>query len=130
MRKICIIDDDNMYQVIVTRQIAKIDPNVAIVSYRNGAEALEGLKNIFAENAKMCDVIFLDINMPVMDGWEFLSNIETSFPEIGTTVDIYVVSTSLDARDKDRALANKNVKKYISKPIPTDILQKIVSGNY
>lgn len=128
MKKICIIDDDEMYQFIVKRHIAKVYPEAELISYKNGAEAIEGFKALSATGAPQCDIIFLDVNMPVMDGWQFLSALGEMFPEMGKAVDIYVVSTSLDARDKEKALADKNVKGYISKPIPADKLSQIIAG--
>ncbi len=129
MRKICIIDDDEMYQFIIKRQILKLCPEAKLISYKHGAEAIEALKARAAEGFPPCDVILLDINMPVMDGWEFLSAGEATLGEMGKMVDIYVVSTSVDTRDKEKALANKNVKEYISKPIPPDKLLQILQGS-
>ena len=128
MKKICIIDDDQMYQAILKRQINKLNPDTTLLPYKNGADAIEGFKALLAAELPLCDVILLDINMPVMDGWQFLSAVDAIYPGIGKTVDIYVVSTSLDARDKEKALADKNVKEYIPKPIPPDKLLQIVSG--
>lgn len=129
MRKICVIDDDPMYQVIIKRLIMKIDGDTVLSSYKHGADAIESFKTILAENSALCDVILLDINMPVMDGWQFLKALEDILPGIGSEIDIYVVSTSLDARDRERAMADKNVKDYIFKPIPQDRLMKIVLGD-
>lgn len=128
MRKICVIDDDHMYQVIIKRLIMKIDADAKLMTFKNGADALDGFKTLLANDPLLCDVILLDINMPLMDGWQFLHAIENILPGIGNSIDIYVVSTSLDGRDKEKALADKNVKGYISKPIPTEILTRIVLG--
>ena len=117
-----------MYQVIIKRLIMKIDPAIVLMPFKHGADALDGLQKLAADNSPLCDVILLDINMPVMDGWQFLSAVESIRPGIGSDVDIYVVSTSLDGRDKERALADKNVKGYIFKPIPIDRLTQIVLG--
>jgi CheY-like chemotaxis protein len=117
-----------MYQFIIKRHVAKACPDAELISYKNGVEAIEGFKTLIT-GAALFDVILLDINMPIMDGWQFLSVLEEAFPEIGKKVDIYVVSTSLDIRDKERALADKNVKEYISKPIPTEKLLQILSGS-
>ncbi len=128
MRRICIIDDDEMYQYIITRQIVKLCPEAKVISYRHGTEAIEALKALATGDFLPWDVILLDINMPVMDGWQFLGILEAMVSEIGKMVDIYVVSTSVDTRDTEKALADKNVKAYISKPIPADKLLQIIQG--
>ena len=73
------------------------------------------------------DVIFLDINMPIMDGWEFLEEYLRLKPRIGKKIVIYVVSSSIDMRDLDRARSISEVSDYIIKPISNKRLVSIFS---
>src|SRR6185295_17510751 len=78
---VLLIDDDSIFNMISTKiiQVAKFAPKVN--SYLDGTAALEELKHIIKTNPnEFPDVIFLDINMPEMDGWEFLDEFK-KFPE-------------------------------------------------
>lgn len=126
MRTVFIVDDDNMYLMILKRRIEKMDSDVVIESYLNGLAASEELQKRITENKPLPDVILLDINMPVMDGWQFLKKVSTDFPQALNQIKTYIVSTSLEDRDRERALNDKHVTEYISKPIPPEKLKEII----
>jgi CheY-like chemotaxis protein len=126
MKKIFIVDDDEMYQLILRRNLIKLCPELTVKSFGHGGEAINELKNIIAAGDPLPDVILLDINMPVMDGWQFLKSIEPTLEGRIMETKIYVVSTSLDARDKEKAQGNVLVTEYISKPIPATKLREIL----
>lgn len=116
-----------MYQLILKHLLLKANPNIEIEQYKNGAVALDEFERIKRGHGVLPDIVFLDINMPVIDGWQFLERIELVMPGLGAMVNIYMISTSLDARDKDKALANKNIKEYIYKPATMEQLEEIVA---
>lgn len=126
MKKIFIIDDDKMYLMILRRRIEKISGSITIESYMNGLAAIEELSRLIAEKKDLPGVIFLDINMPVMDGWQFIERIENELSELLMNTKIYMVSTSLEERDIERASSNKSISEYIYKPISPDKLAEII----
>jgi len=128
VKKVCIIDDDRMYQMILQKYFLKVDSGIQLMSFLNGLEAVRGLEKVAAEGQPLCDLVLLDINMPVMDGWQFLEKIDEIIPDFGKRVDVYVLSSSLDDRDKTRALANKHVKDYIYKPISPEKIREITGA--
>jgi response regulator RpfG family c-di-GMP phosphodiesterase len=65
--------------------------------------------------------------MPKITGWQFLDAFELFDPSLKERLNIYVLSSSIDRRDKDRAARNKNVLDYIEKPLSTSILEKLLS---
>ena len=76
MRKIdeiCIIDDDTITVFGIRKMLGLVVDCEHIVSYANGKLALEGIKAMYEKTRRVPSVIFLDINMPVMDGWQFLA---------------------------------------------------------
>jgi CheY-like chemotaxis protein len=72
-------------------------------------------------------IILLDLNMPIMSGWEFLERFEELDEIIKKQVKIYILSSSVDPRDKERAGKNKDVEDYIVKPLTKEIVLEITS---
>lgn len=127
-KRIFIIDDDEIFQFMIKKNLKLIDKNINIESFPDGAEAVTALSQKFADSEKFPDIIFLDINMPVMDGWEFLEaykNVCTNFPK---NVVIYIISSSKDPEDIDKAKKFTDLSGYIVKPITISQLQKVVEG--
>ena len=125
MKKIFIIDDDDMYQMILKRVVKKAGPDIETESFWNGALAIDALSSLIANNKRFPDAIFVDINMPVSDGWQFLEELELLRPGVGAEIKLYMMSTSLDINDKEKALGNKNITDYFSKPITLPTLQQV-----
>lgn len=117
---VCVIDDDPIYTFAIKRLLKRNNICNEYVVYKNGQDAIEGLTNN-PENVP--DLILLDINMPIMDGWKFLD----AYKEIRLvkTTTIYITSSSINNVDLNKANANCLVSGYISKPMSTEKLLKI-----
>lgn len=127
----CIIDDDKIYVNLVRKiiEIKKLSKNLII--FKNGREALEYFqKNLssFSEDS-LPEIIFLDLNMPVMDGWEFLNEFIKIKNELSKKIQLYVVSSSIDPRDLERAKSFNMVTDYLIKPIELKKFEKIFTRN-
>ena len=124
---ICIIDDDEVYQFTVTKNIQSQQLAKKILVFSDGEEALNFLCANIGDNNAVPDVIFLDINMPIMVGWQFLEEYIRLKPRIGKKVTLYMVSSSVDPADTQRAKQIEEVSDYIIKPITPDQLKVIVN---
>lgn len=125
---IWIVDDDFIYQTIVKKIIQKTDVFSAHSSFSNGKEAINTLKNTLEENKLyLPDIILLDINMPVMDGWEFMEEIKKIDYNINNQIKIYIVSSSIAIEDKNKSKSYTDIVGYIPKPITVKDLLAIVS---
>lgn len=110
-RQILLIDDDPVINFIHTRVVQSTYPNISIIVFENGLKAFEYIRN----NPKYSYLVFLDLNMPVMNGWEFLEAI--AIESLNVKIQLHILTSSLDSADKIRANQNKMVRSYITKPL-------------
>ncbi|MDD2822335.1 MAG: response regulator, partial [Flavobacterium sp.] len=114
---IWVVDDDAIYQVIINKIIKRSEMFSASSSFKNGKEAVSALHKIIENTELIPDIILLDINMPVMDGWEFMEEIKTIKSQIDKKIIIYIVSSSIAVEDKNKSKEFKDVFAFISKPV-------------
>jgi len=129
MKKIevaCVIDDDKVFTYVVSRQMKGIDFCEELLVYQNGLEAINSLKPALDSPAGFPDVILLDLNMPVMDGWQFLDEFRKFKPSKKVT--IYIVSSSINVEDQVRASSYQEVSRFYVKPIKKDNLFEIMEA--
>ncbi|MBP9792409.1 MAG: response regulator [Flavobacterium sp.] len=119
--------DDNVIDQLVTSKLLKkiLDiPEINIVN--NGKEGIQWLTNFHNLIDKQL-IILLDIRMPEMDGFEFLLEYEKLPEETKKRTQIYMLSSTLDHNDIQKAKNNKHVKKLLSKPFPIQKFKKIIT---
>jgi CheY-like chemotaxis protein len=114
---ICLIDDDQIFQFTVRKMIEWINIEYKFCFFSNGAEAIQYFQQHSSTTEALPDVIFLDINMPVMDGWEFLRAFGAIKDRMIKPVTIYMMSSSVDETDIHKAKEFPMVNKYINKPV-------------
>ncbi|WP_179336905.1 response regulator [Winogradskyella ludwigii] len=120
----CIIDDDPIFIFGAKRMMELSNFCKSFMVFKNGQEAINQLKPIMLNGKDIPDIILLDINMPIMDGWEFLD--EFIKIEAHKSITIYIVSSSIDPVDLNRAKRYKNISNYIIKPISIETLKGIL----
>lgn len=123
---IMLIDDnphDNFYHERVIRNGGYSD-NVVIKE--SGLDALEYLVNVEDKNYSRPTIIFLDINMPKMNGWEFLAAYEKLKPDLKSTYVMVMLTTSDSPDDMEQAEEIKTVSGFKTKPLSPDLLEKIL----
>ena len=126
---ICIIDDDPIYQIITKKIIKKTETKKEIISFSNGAEAIEAFVSNVHKPDALPNIILLDIDMPVMDGWDFMASFERIKPMISKKIVIYIVSSSIADSDKEKAKTFEGISGYFSKPLTLENFLKIEKAN-
>ncbi|MBP2831313.1 response regulator [Aquimarina sp. U1-2] len=128
IESVCIIDDDSMYISLLSKIIKLKQLSETIIVFNNGREAM----NFFQESITTSSipgvpqVIFLDLNMPIMDGWEFLNEFSKIKHQFDEKINLYVVSSSIDERDIKRVKSIAWVSNYLVKPITIDNLERLL----
>lgn len=120
----CIIDDDEIYLFSIKKVIEVNKLSEKVLEFRNGQEALDFFSTC-SDHTNLPDVILLDINMPVMNGWEFIEEFKKLKPAIDKNIMLYVVSSSVDRTDVDKARSLSNVHDYLIKPMTASQLKSI-----
>ncbi|MBN8568792.1 MAG: response regulator [Ignavibacteria bacterium] len=118
-----VVDDDPMNNKICQFIIKQVHDSANVKVFTQGEAALSYITNEYSKqkNTKAA-VLFLDLNMPVMTGWEFLERYKELDSEIQNNFKIYILSSSVDERDKERAAREPVIKGFISKPISKEII--------
>ncbi|MBI5916532.1 MAG: response regulator [Bacteroidetes bacterium] len=118
-----IVDDDKLVNMFCSMLIKKVFSQADVKTFEfpeSGLEYIETAQSIV--EAETPTVLFLDINMPTMTGWEFLDCFEQLDGKVKNRIKIYMLSSSVDERDKERAAANQYVKAYLTKPLSREML--------
>lgn len=122
---VLLIDDNDIDNFINERMITTNHFSEKVIVKTSAEAALSYLREIQDFEEQLPRVIFLDLNMPVMDGFGFLNEFE-SFPEkVKKTSHIIVLSSSMSPEDINRASVNPLVKKYLNKPLNERYLDAI-----
>lgn len=119
--KVLIIDDDPILVFLLKKMVANSGLHENPITFENGQLALDFLIQDVDPDHRY--IIFLDINMPVLDGWMFLRQItEVGGPE---QFHIYMVSSSTDQTDVKRAMSSPYTRDYLIKPITSEKIERI-----
>ncbi len=124
IKTLYVIDDDKIYHFLFKNLLKQNSIDVATFFFPNGMEALEHIKN--ADKDNLPDLILLDVNMPIMNGWQFLEEYSKLMDGLPKHAEINMISSSNNEVDinKSRDFGNI-VSNYYLKPISKEDLSKI-----
>jgi CheY-like chemotaxis protein len=123
---VALIDDDEIEKFIVSKVIERTNLVNRIKTFSNGEEAINFLKSNSKTPDLLPEIILLDLQMPIMYGFEFLQKYIMLQPKLGKKITIYVVSSSISKSDIERINQISEVSDYIIKPIVKEKFEKIV----
>jgi len=119
---VLIIDDDPVIRLIIKMMMSKIDNSIKCHEFENGKKGLSGLEPL--QNSHDNIIVLLDINMPIMNGWEFLDYLERNNSLNINLFNLFIVSSSTDEKDKVKAQQYSTVNKFFHKPLsPPDVIE-------
>ncbi|KAF2515139.1 response regulator [Flavobacterium foetidum] len=113
--------EDNLIDQIVAQKLLKkvFDKNPLFIA-NNGREALDWLLNHLTSDSL---IVLLDIQMPIMNGFDFLTEFDKITEEIKKKIKIYILSSTLDCDEIKKLAEDKNVTKFLHKPFPAALLK-------
>jgi len=126
-KKILVIDDNEIDLYIAETCILNTFNSTEVITEQSAEKALEYLLSLKDAPDKLPDLIFLDIRMPVMDGFGFLEEYE-KLPESLRRKAITMLSSSLNEEDHERAAKSNFVENFIIKPLNKEKLKEIISN--
>lgn len=123
---ILLVDDDDAVNFYNKRLLLKSELGASLVPLYNGAEAIRKIITLnHSLNKKDLVLVFLDLNMPILDGWGFLDELKKIHYALNFSVEIYILSSSINPSDIEKSKQNILVKDYISKPLTNEKLTEL-----
>lgn len=120
LNKIAIINDDEVGTFLISRKIKKSFSNIEFFVFEDGESGFSFINNNRNNIENLPDLIFLDINMPIMNGWEFLENFEGIVRSIPKKIVIIIITNSINPEEKLKADLNPLVSEYWVTPIENE----------
>jgi CheY-like chemotaxis protein len=127
MKKFLIIDDDDIFNFLHREVINRLGNDNEVEEFSSSVEALDFIKNCVEKSITLPDYFFIDLRMPEMNGFELLDELMILPREAFKHVHIFVVTSSLDERDKQKVLEYPIVEGFKEKTINLDMLNEIVN---
>lgn len=125
IKKVLCVDDDMVTLAIFKRILGKAQTIEKIETAINGQEALDLLINMQQNQVPLPDIILLDLNMPVLDGWSFVEKFQQVFPDNHSGLKIMIVTSSIDPEDQSKAKQYDFIVDYVTKPFGVEFLEKL-----
>ncbi len=121
------IDDDRIDNMICSKIIQQALPGADVKTFTDPEAGLEHLKSLSEERDNKQGILFLDINMPTLTGWEVLERFKNFPDEFKKQIKIFILSSSVSPKDKELADNNPLVHNFIQKPLTKQKLEAIIN---
>ncbi len=115
--KVFLVDDDKLFVFLTRKTINATNLVTGIQEFNDGEQAIDYLKQIVGNTDLLPDIIFLDLSMPIMDGWGFLKEYMLLEPQIEKKIKVYIFTSSISPHDVERAKGIGVVTDFIVKPL-------------
>lgn len=126
-RKIWIIDDDPIFRLIFIMTLKKTEKAIDVIEFENGKQAIEAFAEAACDHQKFPDYLLVDLNMPTMNGWQFLEALKkVNIPPHCKMPQVFVVSSSMDKDEIEKIKEYPFASDFITKPISLEVMKQIL----
>lgn len=126
--KIFLVDDDLIFRTAATVLLGQELPEFKAEHFENGLEAYNKLIEFAEATEELPQLILLDINMPVMNGWELLEELKSAPHQIRQQCQIYILTSSIAPEDMNLSKTYEFINGYITKPLTSEDLKRIAEN--
>ncbi len=130
LSKVLLIDDDRPTNFFHEMIIRKKEFSESVFAYRGVSEAMTYLNSIVENGEAFPDLIFLDLNMPGLDGWDFIEAFKRLDSPLKSFTKIIVLTTTVSPREKKRALGIPEILDFKNKPLSSELLDEILQRHF
>lgn len=123
-----IIDDSIFDSRIAEKVIQNVDAGAVVTIFHDATKAFDFLKDLPHLNHMQKRVLFVDIQMPIMNGFEFVESFETLPEEVKSNYILYFITSSMNENDIRRGTSYPSVRRFLNKPLTVDMLSGIITG--
>ena len=125
--KVWVVDDDDFFHLLVNRIVKKGNFDVSLESYFDGKQAFDRFLQIDNHESLIPQIVLLDINMPLYDGWYMMDHFANLAPEVKQKIKVYICSSSIAPYDKLRINSYNQIVDFIEKPLSIEIFRRLIN---
>lgn len=128
--RLLFIDDDEINNFILQELFAD-EQDLALTFFSDSPAAFDHLRTLADQKPdELPDIVFMDIKMPILDGFEFLDRLQEEEFLNDKSVDIFLLSSTLDSRDVKRAASYTNIRELVTKPLTVDKFRILITRHF
>ncbi len=128
VQRVMVVDDDEINNFLCRKVIGIYNANTEVNTFIEAKTALEYLKEKRSTPHALPDLIMLDINMPIVSGWEFLEAYQALTSSIEKDIYIAILSSSVYQKDREKASAHSSIRSYVSKPLTLESYKQLMDN--
>jgi len=120
-----IIDDDDISKYVMKRYLNQLSVT-KVIEFPDSVQPLKFIQDNYNSLDKLPDIIFLDLHMPILNGFDFIKDFQTVVPKINKKINVVMLTSSINAEDVDQAKTFPEISDYFIKPIKHRDLARIM----
>jgi CheY-like chemotaxis protein len=125
VQQIALIDDDMITNIINERNLMALGYDFKIEKFNSGRSALDFIKEKLKSNELLPNIIFLDINMPMMNGWEFMKEYQALKLSLSSNIRLFMLTSSSAEQDLQKVKEFPEIEEYLIKPLSDEAIGRI-----
>jgi CheY-like chemotaxis protein len=125
IKNVCVVDDDELFQFVMRQHFERLELVEHIHKFTDGEQALNYIRQNLDTPENLPDLVLLDVNMPYMDGWQFMREY-VKLP-MHKQIKVYILTSSTHESDLQKAKEFPTLAGYLVKPIGKNIIKEILS---